>query len=57
MVAYLRGQLGEGVVVRSDDIDGNDILGTVTASNGTMYRYRAHASDGGEILGADLEPT
>jgi hypothetical protein len=55
-VAYLRDRLGEGVVVRSDDIDGNDIIGTVTSGDGTAYHYRAHATDGGEILGADIVP-
>jgi hypothetical protein len=28
----------------------------VTARDGTAYRYRAHATDGGEILGADIMP-
>ncbi len=52
---YLRGRLGEGVVVRSDDIDGNDIIGTVTTRDGAVHRYRAHATDRGEILGADID--
>ena len=55
-MAYLRDQLGEGVVVRSDDIDNNDIIGNATSRDGAVHRYRAHASDSGEILGAEIDP-
>jgi hypothetical protein len=54
-VAHLRGRLGEGVVVRSDDIDENDIIGTVTTADGVEHHFRAHATDDGEILGSDLD--
>ncbi len=53
---YLRGRLGDGVVVRSDDIDGNDIIGTVTTPDGAVHGFRAHADDGGRILGAEISP-
>jgi hypothetical protein len=45
------------VVVRSDDIDDNDILGTVTDATGTVWRFRAHATDDGEITGSELDPS
>jgi hypothetical protein len=44
------------VIVRSDDIDGNDIIGTVTDAKGTTWRFRAHATDGGEMIGSELDP-
>jgi hypothetical protein len=44
------------VVVRSDDIDGNDIIGTVTDVTGAAWRFRASATDDGEIIRSDLEP-
>ena len=48
--------MGEGLVVRSDDIDGNDILGIVTMPDGTVHRYRAHCTDDCQIIGAEIEP-
>jgi hypothetical protein len=42
------------VVVRSDDIDGNDIIGTVTTATGTTHRFCAHATDDGRITGSEL---
>jgi hypothetical protein len=43
------------VVVRSDDIDGNDVIGTVTAA-GATYHFRASATDDGEIISSELTP-
>ena len=54
MVAHLTERLGEGVVVRSDDIDGNDVIGTVTAPDGTVYDYRASCTDDGEVVESTL---
>jgi hypothetical protein len=51
----LSARLGAGVVVRSDDIDGYDIIGTVTRG-GETYRFRAHATDDGEIESSELDP-
>ena len=47
--------MGQKVVVRSDDIDGNDIIGTVVAAD-RVYRFRATASDDGEIVSSELDP-
>jgi hypothetical protein len=44
------------VIVRSDDIDGNDIIGTVSDATGTSWSFRAHATDDGEIIGSELDP-
>ena len=55
MVTYLRGRIGEDVVVRSDDIDGNDIIGTATTADGAVFRFRAHADDAGAIQSADID--
>jgi hypothetical protein len=55
-VAHLRERLGDGVVVRSDDIDGNDIIGSVTTATGSSHRFRAHAADDGDILSSELDP-
>lgn len=52
----MRDRLGEGVVVRSDDIDENDIIGTVTTPAGAVHHFRAHATDAGEIIGSELDP-
>jgi hypothetical protein len=56
LVAHLRDRVGERVVVRSDDIDGNDVIGTATTASGVVYRFRAHATDDGDILSSELEP-
>ena len=42
------------MVVRSDDIDGNDIIGVVTTAGGAAYRFRAQATDDGDIIGSEL---
>jgi hypothetical protein len=47
--------VGEGVVVRSDDIDGNDIIGTATVGD-RRFRFRATATDDCEITGSEIEP-
>ncbi|MGH9123473.1 MAG: hypothetical protein ACRDZ8_01960 [Acidimicrobiales bacterium] len=52
----MRERLGEGVVVRSDDIDENDIIGTATTPLGVVHRFRAHATDDGQMVGSDIEP-
>jgi hypothetical protein len=52
----LKARLGEGVVVRSDDIDGNDVIGTVTTASGVVHRFRAYASDDGEIISSEVTP-
>ena len=43
------------VVVRSDDIDGNEIIGTVVAGD-RSYTFRAVATDDGEIVTSRIEP-
>jgi hypothetical protein len=43
------------VVVRSDDIDGNDIIGTVTTARGAVFQFVAHATDEGEIMSSELD--
>ncbi len=43
------------MIVRSDDIDGNDIIGTATDAAGTVWSFRARATDGGEIVDSELE--
>ena len=48
--------MGEGLVVRSDDIDGNDVLGTVTTPDGVVRHYRANCTDDCQIIGAEIDP-
>ena len=49
MVAALEDQLGQGIVVRSDDVDGNEVSGVVTTSVGE-HAYRVRFTDSGEVV-------
>ena len=55
MAAHLAGKLESKVVVRSDDIDGNEIIGTVDAGD-RSYTFRALCSDDGEVESSVIEP-
>jgi hypothetical protein len=46
--------VGEAAVVRSDDIDGNDVIGEVS-NGGRRWAFRAHCDDHGEVLSSELE--
>ncbi|HWO94018.1 MAG TPA: hypothetical protein VNL92_04575 [Dehalococcoidia bacterium] len=54
-MAHLRERIGEGVIVRSDDVVGNDILGEATW-HGRRYRVRIRCNDDGTVAGSDIEP-
>lgn len=47
--------MGEGIVVRSDDVDGNDVRGAV-AQGATEQRFAARFTDDGEVLECRLDP-
>jgi hypothetical protein len=46
--------IGEGVVVRSDDVEGNDVMGTAFVRDQT-FRFRVHYTDEGQIESCDVE--
>ena len=54
-MAALEGLLGEGIVVRSDDVDGNDVSGVV-ARGATEQRFAARFTDDGEVVECQLDP-
>lgn len=43
------------MVVRSDDVDGNQVSGTAEAG-GRAYRFAAHFTDAGEVVECTVEP-
>jgi len=45
--------VGEGAVVRSDDIDGSGVLGEVT-QGGRTWQFRVTCDDDGHVLASDL---
>ena len=51
----LEAQLGEGVVVRSDDVDGNDVRGVVRTPTGE-WTYAASFTDAGDVVSCEVEP-
>lgn len=55
MVEHLSARLGEGVVVRSDDIDGNDVIGTAATST-AVHRFRVTCTDDGEVVSSEISP-
>ncbi len=54
LVAALRARLGEGVVVRSDDVDGNDVRGVVAGATGDRA-YAATFTDDGEVISLTID--
>jgi len=54
-VVALGGLLGEGVVVRSDDVDGNEVRGTVVGTTGERT-YAAVFTDDGVVVSCELGP-
>lgn len=54
-MATLEGLLGGGIVVRSDDVDGNDVRGVV-AHGEAEHRFAARFTDEGEVLDCVLDP-
>jgi len=47
--------VGEGAVVRSDDIDGNDVIGEVSLG-GRVWSFRVTCDDDGHVLGSEIQP-
>jgi hypothetical protein len=47
--------VGEGAVVRSDDVDGNDVIGEVSLP-GIAWRFRVHCDDDGYVVDSELTP-
>jgi hypothetical protein len=45
--------VGEGAVVRSDDIEGNDVIGQVSQGD-RGWRFRVHCDDDGFVTGSEL---
>jgi hypothetical protein len=54
-VRHVRERVGEGAVVRSDDIDDNDVIGEV-ALGASVWRFRVRCDDDGFVLGSELTP-
>ena len=46
--------IGEGVVVRSDDVEGNDVIGTAFLGE-QAFRFRAHYTDEGDVETCSIE--
>jgi hypothetical protein len=47
--------VGEGAVVRSDDIEDNDVIGQVPLDD-VQWRFRVRCNDEGFVLGSELTP-
>ncbi len=47
--------MGEGAVVRSDDIDGNDVIGEVSLG-GQVWQFRVTCDDDGFVVDSELTP-
>jgi hypothetical protein len=54
-VAAVERLLGQGVVVRSDDVDGNRVTGVAHAAGGE-HRFVADFTDDGEVVDCRLLP-
>jgi hypothetical protein len=52
MLAHLREKIGADAVVRSDDVQDNDVIGEAVA-DGCRYGFRVHFNDGGEVLSSE----
>jgi hypothetical protein len=55
LVAALEAELGEGVLVRSDDVVGNEVSGEARPASGEPRRFLATFDDDGELLACELE--
>lgn len=53
MVMHLQERIGEGAVVRSDDVVGNTVIGTAEL-NGRRYHFEVRMSDNGAVLGSEI---
>jgi hypothetical protein len=47
--------VGEGAVVRSDDVEGNDVIGEVSSGD-VAWRFRVQCDDDGYVVGSELTP-
>jgi hypothetical protein len=58
LVAAIEERLGEGVVVRSDDVDGNQVSGATwpLGGGGHEHPYVALFTDDGEVIGCTIGP-
>ena len=58
-MAAVEQQLGEGVVVRSDDVEGNEVGGAAwpAEGDGEEHRFVALFTDDGEVTECRLEGT
>jgi hypothetical protein len=56
-VAAVEQRLGEGVVVRSDDVEGNEVSGTTWRADGggEEHHFVALFTDDGEVVDCSLE--
>jgi hypothetical protein len=45
--------VGEGAVVRSDDVEGNDVIGEVSLPD-AAWRFRVECDDDGYVVGSEL---
>jgi hypothetical protein len=50
---HLQERIGEGAVVRSDDVVGNTVIGTAEL-NGRRYHFEVRMSDNGAVLGSEI---
>jgi hypothetical protein len=55
-VAAIEQRLGEGVVVRSDDIEGNEVGGSAWPSGGGQeHRFTVRFTDDGHVVDCTVE--
>lgn len=47
--------MGEGAVVRSDDIEENDVIGVVSLGDAT-WRFRVRCDDDGTVVDSEVTP-
>jgi hypothetical protein len=55
MVYHMHERIGEGAIVRSDDVDGNTVLGTAE-HGGRTYQFKVRMTDRGEVVDSEIEP-
>jgi hypothetical protein len=55
MVHHLHERIGEGAVVRSDDVEGNTVIGTAELE-GRTYKFRVQMTNSGDVTGSEIEP-
>jgi hypothetical protein len=48
-------RVGEGAVVRSDDVEDNDVLGEVSLGD-TRWRFRVTCDDDGTVVASEITP-